>query len=453
MSGLFELVLGLVALTTGIFAVRRAKEQQRVASGFEEGLARLEREFGARFSGRRRGSDSRSAYGTIGEAKVALTVEPVAGEITERLPSKLVVILEAPGIPQGISFAAEGSEGEDMLTGDPSFDGKVQVQGEPIAVLALLNKNVRQKVASFVGNGGSLRAGRLRCHDYPEPLEVQVPALVRTALDLSEALSSTEGVCPRLARNAAEDPLPEVRRLNLLQLQEKFTAARETLATSRAALSDTSPWVRLAAARFLRTEVETLEALARDRQVPDQAAAEAVALLAARVTPERAGALLLEILERRTGDTQRQAIEELGRLRHGPAFGPLVAILDRADGRTAAAAAKALGALRDARAEAHLLAGLGRNAVDVRLAAARALGELGTVASVAPLLELQESRGLDAGARQAIRDAVAAIQSRLVGAAAGQLTVAPATGETGRLSLASSEAGALSLAEDDDEKP
>ena len=274
--------------------------------------------------------------------------------------------------------------------------------------------------------------------------------LVRTTLELAEALASAAGdaVCPRLARHVAEDPLPEVRRLNLLQLHDKFTAARETLTTSRAALSDPSPWVRLAAARFLRAEVETLEALARDQQAPDQVAAEAVALLAARLAPERAGPLLVEILGSRTGDAQRQAIEELGRLRHAPAYDALVVALDRADPRIAAAAAIALGALGDPRAETSLLAALGHEASELRLAAARALGELGSVASVAPLLALLESRGLDTTARQAIRGAIAAIQSRLVGAGAGQLTVAAAESESGRLSLAGSEAGALSLASD-----
>ena len=68
--------------------------------------------------------------------------------------------------------------------------------------------------------------------------------------------------------------------------------------------------------------------------------------------------------------------------------------------------------------------------------------------SVSPLLALLESRGLDTEARQAIRGAIAAIQSRLVGAGAGQLTVAAAASESGRLSLAGTEAGALSLTDD-----
>jgi HEAT repeat protein len=415
----------------------------------EDGLQRVEREMGARFPGRRPRSGAESAYGTVGDATLAVTIDRAsidrAGSFDE-----LVVVLEGPRVPRGISFAKEGGGDEDILTGDPVFDDMVEVHGEPSLVLALLGKDLRPAVADFVDKGGSLRSGRFRCHARLELSEDQIPDLVRMTLGLAEALTSAEkgGICPRLARNAADDPLPEVRRLNLLELHNKFTATREALATSRAALADTSPWVRLAAARFLRAEVETLEALVRDGQVPDEAAAEAVTLLAARLAPERAGPLLMDVLTSHTGNAQRQAIEALGALRHRPALGPLIVVLQQGDPRTAASAALALGALGDPDAETGLLAVLGRTDADLRLAAARALGHLGTVASVAPLLALQESRGLDTAARRAIGGAIARIQSRLVGAGAGQLTVASAESESGRLSLAGSETGALTLAQD-----
>ena len=166
------------------------------------------------------------------------------------------------------------------------FDDVVEVHGEPSVVLALLNKEVRQKVAVFVTNRGSLRQGRLTGRSPLLVAESDVLSCVRMTVHLAEALSSAEGggICPRLARNAVEDPVPGVRLLNLLQLQEAFAGTGDAREASRAALADPSPWVRLAAARFLHGDVETLEALARDRQVPDQAASEAVALLAARLT-------------------------------------------------------------------------------------------------------------------------------------------------------------------------
>ncbi len=446
------LVSALARLKYGGLGVTLARPVFVSSEGFDEAVERLEQDLGARFPGRPPGARSESAYGTIGDARVAITIDnvPLFAVVDGVVHTLLGVLVEAPGLPRAVVFAREGGGGEDVLTGDPAFDDAVEVHGDPGVVLALLDEDLRREVAAFVAQGGALRAGQLRGRaPLGDPRE-QVPAMMRKTLALAERLSSAEraGVCPRLALNATRDPLPEVRVLNLVQLQEKCTASPEALATSRAALRDASPWVRLAAARFLRAEVETLEALARDRQVPDQARAEAVALLAARLAAERAGPLLVEILKTSTGDTQRKAVEELGRLRHGPALGPLVVLMERGAARTAAAAASALGALGEPRAEASLLEALGREAVEVRVAAARALGVIGTVRSVEPLAALLESRGLDASARQAIRGAVASIQSRLAGAGAGQLTVASAESESGRLSLAGPGAGDLTLADD-----
>jgi HEAT repeat protein len=413
-------------------------------NGFDEGLDRAARETGAQFEPRRR--RSQSAKGTVGDAAISIATTMVDNEGQESF-TELVVTVEGPRIPRGLSFAAEGGSGEDILTGDAVFDDVVEVHGEPSVVHALLDKEVRQKVVLFVTNRGSLRRGRLTGRSPLVVAESDVLSCVRMTVRLAEALSSAEGggICPRLARNVVEDPVPGVRLLNLLQLQEAFGGTGEAREASRAALSDPSPWARLAAARFLQGEVQALEALARDREVPDQAAAEAIELLAARLSLERAGPLLVDVVKSRTSDARRQAIQELGRLRHGPALGPLVVVMERDDPRTAAAAATALGALGDPRAEVSLLGVLGRDDASLRLAAARALGRLGSVKSVAPLLALLEARGLDADGRQAIRGAIASIQSRLVGAGAGQLTVASAESESGRLTLSGSEAGALTL--------
>ena len=418
--------------------------------GFDDGLDRAARELGVRFEPRKRGS--LSAKGTLGDLSVSVGVVLVTGE-PESPYTDLVVKVAGPRIPRGIRFAKEGGGGEDVLTGDPVFDDMVEVHGQPSVVLALMDKDLRQKVALFAVRG-SLRAGTLRWQTLLNPPQSEIPAALRKTLDLAALLSSAEGggICERLARNAATDPMPGVRLLNLLQLHDAFPATTEAGEASRGSLDDASPWVRLAAARFLHDETAVLESLARDRLAPDQAASEAVALLAARLEPEKAGPILVDVLKGRTGDAQRQAIEELGRLRHAPAHGPLVVVMERADPRTAAAAAQALGRLGDPRAEISLLRMLGRDDAEVRVAAARALGRLGSVKSVAPLLALLE-RGHDADGRQAIRGAIGSIQSRLVGAGAGQLTVASAESESGRLSLAGPEAGALTLADEGEPPP
>ena len=81
------------------------------------------------------------------------------------------------------------------------------------------------------------------------------------------------------------------------------------------------------------------------------------------------------------------------------------------------------------------------DARELRLAAIRALGTVGTAASVEPLLAFLEGRRLDAETRQGIRDAVGAIQSRLAGAEAGQLSLAAASPGSGWLSVAAPGAG------------
>jgi HEAT repeat protein len=116
-------------------------------------------------------------------------------------------------------------------------------------------------------------------------------------------------------------------------------------------------------------------------------------------------------------------------------------LLDRADPRTAAAAAEALEAIGDPKAEPRLLDAVRHEAAELRIAAARALGVVGTVNAVEPLLHELDTKRLDGESRRALREAVSAIQSRLAGAEAGQLSLAATTAEAGRLSLATPRAG------------
>ena len=123
----------LVTLIAMIVTAMRAREEVS-AGGFDEGVERVERELGARFPGWRRGSWSRSAYGTIGDATVAITVEPSMSDVTGAAIADLIVVLEGPRIPRAISFMQEGGGDQDVLTGDPYFDDTVKLQGDPAAV-------------------------------------------------------------------------------------------------------------------------------------------------------------------------------------------------------------------------------------------------------------------------------------------------------------------------------
>lgn len=397
----------------------------------------------------------RSAEGERGDYRLSVALErraPPLGGNEEQDFDELVARLACHRLPQRLRFAAETGDGLDLLTGDNLFDEAVEIQGEASFVAALLSEPARERIRSFAAWGGALENGTLELRRRAAFSLGEIALAVRTILDTADVLTSSEGggVCERLARNALGDPRPGVRLWNLTLLQQEFADRPETSATSRAALADGSAWMRLAGARFLEAEgLEVLKALLEERHTPDHASAEAVALLSARLSRADAGVLLLPALKQRTGETRRQAIKELGRLRCEAALGPLCVLLGRPQERTAVAAADALGALGDVRAEIHLVDALRRDAPELRIAVARALGAVGSVKAVQPLLELLEAKRLDGESRQALREAVSAIQSRLAGAEAGQVSLATPAAEAGRLSLATPTAGPgdVSLAE------
>jgi HEAT repeat protein len=404
-------------------------------------LEEASRDQGIRFA--QRSPRSSTAIGGCEDFSVRVELQRLrAAERDEGYSLHLCVRIAGPRIPQALAFAAHGPGG-DMLTGDTAFDDIVDVRGEPSIVLAVLDREIRQRVSDFVRLSGSLAAGEL---SYSAPAEFspgEIKRVLRLGLWLGRELSSPGGkVCERLARNAKSDPQPGVRLLNLLQLHEQFPETAEAREASQENLKDPSPWVRLAAARFLRDEgLEILTHLALDRAVPESASAEAVALLAARCPAEQAGPLLLTALKKHSGEARRQAVEELGRIRYGQARGPLIVLLEHADPRTGAAAAAALAALSDVKAETSLLKAVESDAGELRQAAVRALGTVGSAASVEPLLAFLASRRLDTATRQRIREAVGAIQSRLAGAGAGQLSLAAPAPGSGWLSVAKPGAG------------
>lgn len=349
------------------------------------------------------------------------------------------VTVDSDALPTGIRFQKEQDSGEDVLTGDPRFDDAVEVMGAPSVVLALFDSPLREAAREFVALGGRFVAGRLSLVSAPGLSFDLITAGVRLAVDIAERLTTSEGggIYARLARNAREDPEPGARLSNLVCLQEQFPLVPSARDASLAALEDASPWVRLSAARFLTHEgYGVLRALLADDAAPDDAAADAVTLLSSRLPRSEAGPLLAPILKSHTGETQRRAIESLGRLGYAAAAGPLMVILERSNPRTAAVAARALAALGHAPAERALLRAAENDAGELRVAALRALGEVGSVRAVEPLLGLLDRTRRDAGAARAIREAIAAIQARLAGAGAGQLALASEPEEGGRLSLA-----------------
>ena len=101
---------------------------------------------------------------------------------------------------------------------------------------------------------------------------------------------------------------------------------------------------------------------------------------------------------------------------------------------------RALGETGSERAVPALVKALAHDGETVRTAAASASGRVGGAADiVVALRQAEETFSGDHAFLRAVREAIASIQSRLVGADHGQLSVAPDSGE---LSLADDEPGA-----------
>jgi hypothetical protein len=454
-----HVVLALLAGGFGSFASVRAVRRvwggldRHRAIWFRDGLAAAARELDIVFAPRvpttRTAVGRRDPY----QVRVEIRSEQIEESGATRTVDYLCASLSGGLIPSSLGFAEERRSGNDLLIGDPQFDDAVRIDGEPAVLFALLSETVRRKLRRLIAYGGALRGGELSWHAETSLLASEIPEALRSLFDIAQELSSSDhgGLCARLVRNAREDSAPGVRLSNLLVLQDRFAHTADAVAASRACLHDASAWVRLAAARFLRGEVSTLEGLIEDPECPEVAATEAVSLLAARRNADESGAFLMRVVQERRGETGRQAIAELGRIKYRPALELLLALVERNDIRTATVAAEALGALGAPEAERTLLKAVVTADRELRNAAARALGSVGSPKVVERLLALLESRRLDAESRQAIRDAISAIQRRQVGAEAGQLSLAAESHEAGRLSLASPspETGELSLVETD----
>ncbi len=432
---LASLIVRLLPMGLGAEAARRFEAELKVA----------EREH--RFHFEHRPWRSQVARGRRGDYHVRVEIKAsfaanFGAPVNERSHEHPCVTLACDRFPKRVAFSREGGQAADVLTGDGEFDHSVHVEGDPAILAALLDEPVRFRLLRLVAWGwnGGLRDGEI---SWETPfISGYLPRTLGQHLELADLLTAAKGgICERLARNAREDMSSGVRLWNLTLLQHHFDGRSETKEASHALLADPSPWVRLAAARFLPDEGSpVLRALLEEGKTPDHAAAEAAALLGARLRIAEAGPLLIATLKKWSGETRRQAIQELGRLKHAPAVGPLCVLLDRSDPRAAADAADALRTIGDPKAAPRLLDAVRQDAAELRIAAARALGLVGTVQTVEPLLELIDAK-IDGESRQALREAVSAIQARLAGAEAGQVSLAVTAAEAGRLSLATPRAG------------
>jgi len=359
---------------------------------------------------------------------------------------------------EGLATSFEKLVGErEIELGDPAFDGEVYVQGSTPLARAVLDAATRRLLVELLGGhipaggggsvaarvtlaGGMLRA-ELQQRAFVPPSE-RLPEVLATLLDAARRLSAPPDPARRIAENLRSEPVAGVRLQSLQMLLREFgdhPAAREALLAAR---SDASPEVRLRAGVALGEEGrDVLLELAAAEDAGDACAAGAVDALGARLTRERAEAILERALRARRVVTARACLRALGGGGDAGALAALVKVLAAEANEVGAEAAQALATLGQPAAQPALLAALASVSAAVRTAAAGALGTLGDAGAVAPLRAAASAPAADGALKRAVRQAVAEIQSRLSGAAPGQLSLVPEAGEAGRLSLAEVDGG------------
>jgi len=328
----------------------------------------------------------------------------------------------------------------EIEVGDESFDRTFYVAGPVRLVRALLDAKVRRLLIRKNAKGGiEIVQGELRVETSDREIRELVPILLKLGHQLAQAQDTVR----LLADHARRDPEAGVRLQNLLLLIHELPEDPRTAVALRTALADPSPRVRLRAAKELGAEGrDVLLALAGSKG-DDALSAQAISILGGELPFEHARSILALALDRHRLLTAGACLERLGHSQDAADVETLAKVMAGEENELAVAAALALGATGNAAAEPPLLLALEKERKDLQVAAATALGRAGSAAAVLPLQEAAERSALHPELRKAARQAITDIQSRLSGASPGQLSLA--TSEAGQLSLAH-EVGQLSLA-------
>lgn len=346
-----------------------------------------------------------------------------AGSLTVSIlgsPAKTQVVIGIPG-PQGFTEMSLRREYrthwklQEIEIGSELFDKMFFICGPVRLVFALLDAETRNLLIQSsreLPQSLELIGGELVVETA---MDLQVPRILPLLFKIGEWFAQPLDVERRLVQNATRDPEAGVRLKNLLLLAREFPEDPETREVLRAACSDPNPEVRLRAGRTLGAEgLPVLLKLTEDLE-DDAVSAEAFSFLEREISFERTKYTLLRALDKSCPQTARACLEALGRGGDDSAANLLVEVIGSVRG-------------------------------DLRVAAVKALGRVGSTAAVLPLKELAERIPGDPELSQAVRQAIAQIQSRLPGASPGQLSLAGA--EAGQLSLTQAEAGQLSIASD-----
>jgi hypothetical protein len=362
-------------------------------------------------------------------------------------------------VPPDLRLWAEGARsrvaavllGEtDVQTGDELFDAKVHVRGEEVEVLARLGEATRRALRSVLPERkATVESGALTLEWSGIVTEASTfVSAVRELTQVARLLCLDEGGVPAaLARNAVSDSNAQVRLRNLDVLCRKYPRSETARTAAERALNDPDRHIRLRAAQFLPGETAgaVLSALVRSPGNPSMRA-EALRDLARKCEYAEISATVQVALDSAEEELQQEAVKVIARAGDHAKVDALGALAATASSPLAETLAEALGRLGGSGAEEALLHLLAHQSDRVRCQAAQALGAVGTVRAVEPLLPLTR-RLLEGDLRQAAREAVRRIQSRLGAVEAGRLAVVEDQG--GAVSLAA-PVGAVAVVEVED---
>jgi HEAT repeat protein len=402
-----------------------------------------------------------AVQGRLGALRVRLE------RVEATIPATIVIAIQRLGhgssglriVPRGSSRGARGGE-EEVPTGDPEFDEAVAVSGARDMVFALLDEDTRRKVRALTRPAVDPTAGstqppfRVEGSELHAVLDPSIldhtsafQAHVRPLLALAEQLVPPEDIPQRVADTVARDPLSTVRARALAALFSEYPDTALTKATARAALTDLDAEVRLNAALALGAEGDpVLVEIASAERTPDVVAARALAKLGGRMPRDLTLEILRNAVPLRRNQTALACIKIIATRADEEGVRALARALRLASDDVAVEATWALGLAGHPAAEPGLIDALAHSAAAVRLAAVEALGRSGTAVCIPALQQAAQTRENNAALREAVRDAVAAVQSRLRGATPGQLSLSSSA--AGQISLPADTSGKVSLTDE-----
>jgi hypothetical protein len=365
--------------------------------------------------------------------------------------TQISVVGQGPLGSLAVSPETMGTEIEKRLitqevdTGDPHFDTRFFVRGEPGVVHARLGGETRRRIECLHDFARLMIAdGEVRAEINNARVDEDLAEALRLILDVARALWLELDIGRALAENVTHDPLATVRLKNLRILIQDYRSHPGAEGALEAACADTDPEVRLRAALARGGAGRDVLLRLVEGGGNDALIAEAARALGAHLGVERTAVLLERALRTDCVLTVRACVESLGRC-GSAAIDSLAALLKRDELDVAVHAARALGATDSSAAEPPLIAALQRDAVEIRVGAASALGRIGSVAAVLPLQEAAAKPPRDREVDHAVRQAIAEIQGRINGAAEGQVSLVSA--DAGKISITES-GGNVSLSPD-----